>query len=300
MKNLSLLLIAFSLNSFCIHLWAQEPGRHLEIIIDEPGIFAISGMNTNTVDQNSKGVVGQGFDGVVGVSNSSSGYGVEGLSDYVGVRGRSSLGTGVVGWHSHSASDKPGILGISDSEVLGATAILGEIRSSDPGGLSAAVRGVNNGVGNKGIGVFGSQAGSGWGIYGLTGDNGKGVVGQAGNGGWDFYAQGPGQDYGSSSSIRWKTDIQDIPNPLKMLTNLRGVYFDWDEEHGGRHDIGFIAEEVGQIIPEIVEYESNGKDAIAIDYSKVTPLLVEGIKAIYEVVQKQEQMIYELQELVKE
>ena len=42
--------------------------------------------------------------------------------------------------------------------------------------------------------------------------------------------------------------------------------------------MGFIAEEVGKILPEIVVYEENGVDAIGLDYSKITPLLLEAIK----------------------
>jgi len=58
------------------------------------------------------------------------------------------------------------------------------------------------------------------------------------------------------------------------------VYFDWDNEHGGQHDIGMIAEEVGAVMPEIVNYEENGVDAIGMDYSKMTPLLVEAVNAL--------------------
>ena len=36
---------------------------------------------------------------------------------------------------------------------------------------------------------------------------------------------------------------------------------------------------VGKVLPEIVIYEENGVDAIGMDYSKITPLLVEAIKA---------------------
>ena len=62
--------------------------------------------------------------------------------------------------------------------------------------------------------------------------------------------------------------------------NLRGVYFNWDAEHGGGHDVGMIAEEVGEVLPEIVQYEENGIDAEGMDYSKLTPLLVEAVKAL--------------------
>ncbi len=44
--------------------------------------------------------------------------------------------------------------------------------------------------------------------------------------------------------------------------------------------MGMIAEEVGEALPEIVNYEENGIDAIGMDYSKLTPLLVEAVNAL--------------------
>ena len=84
----------------------------------------------------------------------------------------------------------------------------------------------------------------------------------------------------TSSSRRWKRNIKNINDPLYKLSKLRGVTYDWDADHGGHHDIGFIAEEVGAVLPEIVVYEANGIDAIGMDYSKLTPLLVEAVNAL--------------------
>lgn len=56
---------------------------------------------------------------------------------------------------------------------------------------------------------------------------------------------------------------------------------------GRRHDIGLIAEEVGGVIPEVVAYEENGKDAKSVDYARLPvpdslgrglALLIEGMK----------------------
>jgi hypothetical protein len=58
------------------------------------------------------------------------------------------------------------------------------------------------------------------------------------------------------------------------------VYFNWDFEHGGGHDVGMIAEEVGEVLPEIVKYEENEVYATGMDYSKLTPLLVEAVKQL--------------------
>ena len=96
----------------------------------------------------------------------------------------------------------------------------------------------------------------------------------------DFDAVGTGVNYAATSSIRWKKNIKEIDSPLEKMDKLRGVYFDWDEEHGGEHDVGMIAEEVGKVLPEIVVYEENGIDADGMDYSKLTPLLVEAVKEL--------------------
>ena len=41
-----------------------------------------------------------------------------------------------------------------------------------------------------------------------------------------------------------------------------------------------VAEEVGQVLPEIVQYEPDSEYATAMDYSKLTPLLTEAVKAL--------------------
>lgn len=142
------------------------------------------------------------------------------------------------------------------------------------------------------VGVYGlsSKAGGGLGVYGhasaATGLNYGVRAVSSSSDGYDFYASGPGTDYGSSSSIRWKRNIRNIDDTLEKLSRLRGIYFDWDAEHGGHHDVGMIAEEVGEVLPEIVTFEENGVDANGMDYSKMTPLLVESVKALHAELQR--------------
>jgi hypothetical protein len=93
-------------------------------------------------------------------------------------------------------------------------------------------------------------------------------------------ADASGQDMANAwnaySSIRWKENINPIDHALEKVLALRGVYFDWKESK--KHGIGMIAEEVGKVIPEVVSYEENGVDAQAMDYARLTALLVEAIK----------------------
>jgi hypothetical protein len=77
---------------------------------------------------------------------------------------------------------------------------------------------------------------------------------------------------------------------------LRGVTFDWRET--GKHSIGFIAEEVAPVLPEAVEYEANG-DTRGLDYGKLSPLLVEAVKAQERVIAELRQEKARLQERVE-
>jgi hypothetical protein len=47
----------------------------------------------------------------------------------------------------------------------------------------------------------------------------------------------------------------------------------------GENDIGFVAEDVAQVLPAIVGKDSDGRPA-SIDYGRVTAVLVEAVKAL--------------------
>lgn len=155
------------------------------------------------------------------------------------------------------------------------------IQSSTSGALAYSINAIANG--SNSTAIYGGTTGNdGKGVYGYaSGTKGKAVVGHGNvaSTSYDFDAVGPGVNYGATSSIRWKKDIIEIDHPLEKLSRLRGVYFNWDAAHGGHHDVGMIAEEVGKVLPEIVVYEPNGVDADGMDYSKLTPLLIEVTKA---------------------
>jgi hypothetical protein len=83
--------------------------------------------------------------------------------------------------------DGTSLEGVSNATTSSISAVKGTVSSVSPGGFSSAVRGINNGTGGLGIGVWGSQDGSGWGLYGVT-PNGLGVYGNSSAGGTGVYA----------------------------------------------------------------------------------------------------------------
>jgi hypothetical protein len=95
--------------------------------------------------------------------------------------------------------------------------------------------------------------------------------------------------YLTPSSRRWKENIAPIEGALDKVQRLRGVSYDWKAD--GRHDIGLIAEEVGEVIPGVVAYEANAVDARSVDYARLVAVLIEAIK-------EQQQQIEALQAVV--
>ncbi len=89
-------------------------------------------------------------------------------------------GSGVVGIHSATTGTAAGVHGETNSEDVSAYGVVGIVTSANAGDFSAGVRGINNGTGALGVGVYGSQEGAGWGVYGTSPD-GTGVLGRSTN-----------------------------------------------------------------------------------------------------------------------
>ncbi|WEK34017.1 MAG: hypothetical protein P0Y53_16135 [Candidatus Pseudobacter hemicellulosilyticus] len=108
--------------------------------------------------------------------------------------------------------DGTSIEGINNTTTSSIAAVRGIVNSTAPGGFSSAVRGINNGSGGLGIGVWGSQAGSGWGVYGVT-PNGLGVYGNSSANGTGVYANS------NSGTGLTATSINGIPASISIFNN---------------------------------------------------------------------------------
>jgi hypothetical protein len=118
-------------------------------------------------------------------------------------------------------------------------------------------------------------------------------------GDWDY--NGTPLDYlHNHSDVRLKENIKTLDSSLDKVLNLRGVSFTWNKQlspYVGRRkdvDIGLIAQEVEEIIPEIVQETSIPNLDFQIknvDYDRLVPVLVEAIK-------EQQKQIEDLKETV--
>ena len=79
----------------------------------------------------------------------------------------------------------------------------------------------------------------------------------------------------------------------EKIKKINGYTFDWipkeDIHINEGHDVGVVAQEVEEVLPEVCTTRDNGYKAVK--YEKLTPLLIECIK-------KQQEQIENLQEQI--
>ena len=95
----------------------------------------------------------------------------------------------------------------------------------------------------------------------------------------------------NSSDKRLKDNIVTIGSPLQKIGRIGGYEFDWNEnQHVYRgHDVGVIAQEIEEVIPEAVKDRDGGYKGV--QYDKIIPLLIEGIKELTKKTKKLEKEI---------
>lgn len=105
---------------------------------------------------------------------------------------------------------------------------------------------------------------------------------------WVNNSAGGTSAWSSSSDKRLKKNISTIPNALEKIKKLRGVNFEWKKPDTHREGLqmGFIAQESVDIIPEVVDGKS---EYMSMEYAPITALLVEAMK--------EQQKIIDLQNL---
>jgi hypothetical protein len=82
-----------------------------------------------------------------------------------------------------------------------------------------------------------------------------------------------------TSDQRLKDNVTPIEDPLAKILSISGNTYDWNEKSGKEgHDVGVIAQEVLEVLPEAVTTRDNGY--LAVDYQKIVPLLVQAVKEL--------------------
>ena len=94
------------------------------------------------------------------------------------------------------------------------------------------------------------------------------------------------------SDERQKTNIVRLDHALDKVRALNGYYYNW-REGSDTKQVGFMAQEVKRVLPEVVSQNSEGTRFV--NYDGLVPLLTEAIKEQRAMLEVQSQLIKELQ-----
>lgn len=122
--------------------------------------------------------------------------------------------------------------------------------------------------------------------------------------GYLFYVHGKAggsETWASASDLRLKRNVQTIDNALNKVLNLRGVSYEWKDPKQKGKQIGFIAQEAKDIIPEVVQ--GSEETNYSMQYAPITAVLVEGMKEqqsqIEQLKSENEELKNKLNEIIK-
>lgn len=94
------------------------------------------------------------------------------------------------------------------------------------------------------------------------------------------------------SDISLKENIESIENPLMIIRRMRGVRYDRNDIEGSKKHVGVIAQEVEEVLPEVVNIDETGLRTVA--YGNITSVLIEGIKELEKIIIAQKDLILDM------
>lgn len=140
------------------------------------------------------------------------------------------------------------------------------------------IRGVNDST--KGYIVFGSSNNV------ALGRSGTGALTYGG----DFTASG---NITANSDIRLKTNIRPYENGIEKVMRLRPVVYDRTDIESD-DEVGFIANEVQEIEPQLVKANTDEDCTLSLDYSRVVVILTKAMQEQQMQIEEQQMQIEEL------
>jgi hypothetical protein len=124
---------------------------------------------------------------------------------------------------------------------------------------------VQNNNSGYGLGILGQNSVY---FYATAG----GVVGTISN-------NGTTTTYATTSDSRLKTNVVDAVDAATLIDSIKVRSFDWISNNSHQR-YGMVAQELAEVVPEAVHTPANPEEMMAVDYSKLVPLLVKEIQSL--------------------
>jgi len=120
-----------------------------------------------------------------------------------------------------------------------------------------------------------------------TGSEGHVVFRNANGAVGSIFTNGSTTSYNESSDQRLKENIADADDAGSKVDAIQVRKFDWIAD-GSHQDYGMIAQELQTVAPEAVTGDADSDEMMAVDYSKLVPMLVKEIQSLRARVQQLE------------
>ena len=102
---------------------------------------------------------------------------------------------------------------------------------------------------------------------------------------FEFYQNGGWVNYTTVSDGRLKTNVEPVSDGLRIVNQLNPVFYDWNRNNSktsgfeDRHQVGFIAQEVEKVLPEVVNKGEDGYRSL--EYGKMVSVVIAAVKELY-------------------
>jgi hypothetical protein len=211
---------------------------------------------------------------LVGANNSGIGYTAVNTGDathsgYTSFYSQSGTRVGYIGWATVFGTGDNGTL----PYVAGTHAFTGTINTSSQeissGTGQAQDKWFKLHTQNRDVRLLLSQSTSDVKLYDQTGSFARWTSDVSGN----FTASGT---VSGSSDARLKADVKTIEGALDKVSAMRGVSFRRTDT--GQRGVGVIAQEVAEVVPEVVHEGANGYLSVA--YGNMVGVLIEAVKEL--------------------
>jgi hypothetical protein len=258
--------------------------------------------------QGAVGAIGvQGLPGAPGLQGSQGSQGSQGGQGSQGPQGpRGSQGAvGFLGAQPQGPAGPQGPQGPQGAQgVPGFQGSQSSLQGAQGGANeTTGAAGVQGAQGNLGFGpLVGSQGSQGTSI-GSGPQGSQGAQGGQGSQGLTGSAGAQGAQGATPSDSRMKKNVRPIEDSLNKVMKMRGVSFIWNKDgllpNYGK-DIGFIAQEVAHVLPELVFKSEKENSHFQVKYNDVIALCLEAIKEQSRLIDLKEERLEKLENKAKE
>lgn len=86
-------------------------------------------------------------------------------------------------------------------------------------------------------------------------------------------------DFKSTSDRTFKDDIVTIDGALEKVKQMTGRYFTWKNDETKERQVGVIAQEMQNVMPEVVQY-ADSRAHLVVSYGQICAVLIEAVKEL--------------------